>query len=109
MPAVEPYGFWAVAFEGVYVSGRNMNISAPRAIVDSGTTLMGGPRAAVEAIYAAIPGALGQAVDDSSQYWTIPCDWEGVVSLVFGGQAYPMNVTAFASGCKYYIGAMFIA
>ena len=58
-------------------------------IIDSGTTLMYGPPAAVKTFYAAISGS---AVFDSSEgLYSFPCDSVPTVGFSWGGKTWQMS------------------
>lgn len=65
-----PTGYWAIPLEGIHVGGSDLAITADSVIIDSGTSLIGAPAAAVSAIYAQIPGSESISLDGESGYWS---------------------------------------
>lgn len=50
--------YWLIPMDGVWFNGTNVTgSSTPNVAMDTGTTLIGGPPAIIEDIYALIPGA----------------------------------------------------
>ncbi|WFD32042.1 cathepsin D [Malassezia sp. CBS 17886] len=87
---VEPNGYWAVRLGGLYVGGHAVPLQAPSiAVIDSGTTLIGGPTDAVKALYHAIPGS--KEIPESPGYYAYPCKLEPNVSFSFGTRQYGMS------------------
>jgi len=66
--------------------------SAPKgrlvAVLDSGFTLTQVPRYVSDAIYGRVPGA---KFDETSQFWTVPCDSLINVTFMFGGVEIPVH------------------
>ena len=58
------------------------------AIYDTGFTLPQVPRDVSDAIYGRVPGA---SYDTSNGWWTIPCTQEVNLTIVIGGQNYPVH------------------
>ncbi|KAH7102660.1 acid protease [Auriculariales sp. MPI-PUGE-AT-0066] len=92
------YQRWANYLDAVEVNGVNITLpptvvtGAPAgkhvANIDSGTSLVWAPTAAVDAIYKDIPGA--RYFPDQDQY-TVPCMSAPRVALWFGGQRFPIS------------------
>lgn len=58
------------------------------AIYDTGFTLPQVPRDVSDAIYGRVPGA---SFDTTNGWWTVPCDQEVNITIVIGGQKYPVH------------------
>ncbi|KAH9465643.1 hypothetical protein MJO28_007414 [Puccinia striiformis f. sp. tritici] len=69
---VSSQNFWGTELSGIFVDGANVMGSddPPRAIVDTGTSLMLVSDKAAAGIHAKIPGAV---VDPSNGIWRLPC------------------------------------
>ncbi|CAK9786734.1 acid protease [Cutaneotrichosporon oleaginosum] len=91
-------GWWTIPLEGLKVSGQDIDLTLetapyshtggrPAAVIDSGTTLVNGPRAAITEMYAKL-----NATEISNGLFVFPCA-NGVppISLTFGGVAYTMH------------------
>lgn len=118
------------AFPEVTVQGSKVNIptgDSANAAIDTGTTLIGAPKAAVQAIYAAIPnsqsldsvgmngfyGFRTSALAMIAAFLTlnIACSTDVSVSIAFGGKSWPistrdMNIGT-ASGSSLCAGGIF--
>ncbi|KAL1945921.1 hypothetical protein VTO73DRAFT_1923 [Trametes versicolor] len=84
--------FWMLTMTGATVQGKSVTIpsgDAALSAIDTGTTLVGGPTDAVNAIYAAIPGAT--PVPSMAGFWQFPCSTEVQVSFAFGGKSWPIS------------------
>ncbi|KAK2467877.1 hypothetical protein APHAL10511_000172 [Amanita phalloides] len=87
-----PNSFWLLTISQITVGGAKIPIStgsAAVAAIDTGTTLIGGPTADIQAIYNAIPGS--QALDNSGGLYAFPCTTNVSVTMSFGGRAWPIN------------------
>ncbi|KAL1409450.1 hypothetical protein Q8F55_003433 [Vanrija albida] len=77
---------WAVALDGVVVNGQDIAPSRSwNAAVDTGTSHILAPRAAFDAVYAAVPGAFLHGTVP-----LFPCHTPPEVTLTLGGHAYPV-------------------
>jgi len=80
--------------DSVVVNGHEITLSAnvTDAIIDTGTTLVGGPKEVLDVMFANINGsAIGGTVDPSFEgYYLFPCSTANTISLgfKFGGQIY---------------------
>jgi len=79
---VSPAGFWQADMDDVSVEGKSLKLGARDTILDTGTTLMFGPKADVEALHNLINGA-----KFDGQTFTVPCDLKESVALTFGARA----------------------
>lgn len=62
--------YWLIPLSGINVGGKKADISSSvnGAAIDTGTTLIGGPSAAIASVYANIPGS-EQGTGDYEGYW----------------------------------------
>ncbi|ODN83728.1 hypothetical protein L202_01820 [Cryptococcus amylolentus CBS 6039] len=105
--------YWRIPVEHLTVNGNFVNISQPQAAIDTGTTLIGAPPSAVQAIFAQIPGS--QPLDASiagTGYWQYPCNATVPVVFQFGGEKYEMsnqdmNLGSYTSDSSMCTGAFF--
>lgn len=71
------------------------NTSAgPRAAIDTGTTLVGGPSSIISAMYAQIPGSQ-PGTGQYENYYLYPCSTQVNVTLSFGGRSWPVSSDDF--------------
>ncbi|WVQ72157.1 hypothetical protein IAR50_001702 [Cryptococcus sp. DSM 104548] len=113
--------YWRIPLEGLTVNNHSINIatsssgssnlppwlqsinrfrpqdateSDPQACIDTGTTLVGAPPSAVQAVYAQIPGSspLPPWIIGGQGLWQYPCDQNVSVLFQFGGQQYEMSI-----------------
>ncbi|KAI9447160.1 acid protease [Russula earlei] len=85
--------FWLQTVSGVLVNGKSVAIGAAgsnSAAIDTGTTLVGAPTAAVNAIWGAVSGATPLS-GNLSGFWSYPCSTQLTVSLSFGGPSWPIS------------------
>jgi len=94
---VESPNRWTLLLDGLYVSGVSQPLTsqvlgAPSAkivaLIDSGTSYTYADVNTVNALYSSIQGG---SYDNSSGTWSVPCDAEVDVTLVFGGNPYPLH------------------
>ncbi|KAF9792193.1 aspartic peptidase domain-containing protein [Thelephora terrestris] len=94
LPLVENIGkptYWLLNVTAVTVNGKSVTLpSGNVAAIDTGTTLIGGPSAAVAAIYAQIPGS-SQLSGNLAGFYGFPCTTTLAISFSFGGQSWPIN------------------
>lgn len=50
--------YWLIPMDAVRVNGTNVTGSSGSVAIDTGTTLIGGPAAVIQSLYAMIPGAM---------------------------------------------------
>jgi hypothetical protein len=89
--------YWILPMTGLTVRGNNVAIPtgpASFSAIDTGTTLVGGPKDAIAAIYAQIPGSQ-PGTGNSEGFYTYPCDTSVDVSLTFGGKSWPISPADF--------------
>lgn len=83
-------GFWQISGASLLLNGAAVQEDF-QTIIDSGTTIMYGPPAAVKAFYAQIPGST--VYDSDAGYYTFPCDTPPSVSYSWGGANWAINAT----------------
>jgi len=76
-------GFWQISGAEALV-GSTTAVSGFQTIIDSGTTIMYGPPAAVEALYSNVPDS--ELFDAANGYYSFPCSSVPSVSFSWGGQ-----------------------
>jgi len=85
--------FWTLTMSSLTLNGQSITIptgAGALSVIDTGTTLIGGPAAAVENFWRAVPGA--QPLRGSQQgLYIFPCNTNLSVSLSFGGKTWPIN------------------
>lgn len=82
---------WLVPLDTITINGVDLKISAISTAIDTGTSLIGAPQAACDAIYGAIPGASPFNISGATGYYSYPCSAQVKLSFTFGGVAYPVN------------------
>ena len=81
-------GFWQLTGAKAYANGKAV-VSGFETIIDSGTTIMYGPPAAVKKLYAAIPGS---GVFDAEQgFYYFPCNKVPTVAFSWGGKQWKIS------------------
>ncbi|KAI0250116.1 aspartic peptidase domain-containing protein [Lactifluus subvellereus] len=84
--------YWLQTISSVTVNGKTVNIgNTNTAAIDTGTTLIGGPTAAVNAIWGAVPNSVPLA-GNMAGFFTFPCKTQVTISISFGGPSWPINV-----------------
>lgn len=87
-------GYWLITLGGVTVNNSTVDIGdTNKAAIDTGTTLIGGPDAVVESLYAQIPGS--SAVSGADGYYQFPCDTDVNATMTFGSEMYSINSQDF--------------
>ncbi|KAJ6554575.1 acid protease [Mycena capillaripes] len=75
-------GFWQITGAKAKV-GSSTAVSSFETIIDSGTTIMYGPPAAVKKVYAQVAGA--KIFDEENGYYSFPCDTPPEIAFNWGG------------------------
>ncbi|EDR12034.1 aspartic peptidase A1 [Laccaria bicolor S238N-H82] len=104
--------FWLLTMPAITVQGRSVQITTGNAapvVIDTGTTVIGGPTADVNAIWAAVPGSAPFV--SYPGFFTFPCSTSLQVTLSFGGKAWPiseadMNLGQISNGSTRCVGAI---
>ncbi|GAA5881461.1 hypothetical protein JCM3774_005090 [Rhodotorula dairenensis] len=93
--------YWLVRMDQVAVNGTNVTAWATgngeMVAIDTGTTLIGGPKDVISNIYAQVPGARA-ATGAYTGYYSYPCSANVSVGLTFGGVTYNMSTADFNLG-----------
>ncbi|GAA6064457.1 hypothetical protein JCM10212_004441 [Sporobolomyces blumeae] len=89
--------YWVIPMDSVSVNGTNVSTTQQYVAIDTGTTLIGGPRDVVSAIYDQVEGAQA-ATGRYSGYYSYPCDYNASIALTFGGVTYNMSSSDFNLG-----------
>jgi len=95
MPSANPNTFWLLSLSNLTVNGSAVAITTGAlAAIDTGTTLIGGPGADVEAIYNSIPDSTSLG----GGFYSFPCNTPVTISLSFGSHSWPINPSDFNTG-----------
>ncbi|KAG0332241.1 hypothetical protein BG004_001329 [Podila humilis] len=96
---------WKIPFQGVSLSGKNLDLSG-NALIDSGTSLIVVPSKAASVFHEHIPGA----IDAPQVGWILPCNTSvGDLNFTIGGQQFRVpseelvvlfRVPGYAEYCK---------
>lgn len=70
IPLTDTGSYWLIPLSAVKVGGSSVGVSFSAATIDTGTSLIGMPQRAVQAIYAQIPGS---APFQSGGLYSYPC------------------------------------
>ncbi|TCD66301.1 hypothetical protein EIP91_001547 [Steccherinum ochraceum] len=93
MPSGTQPTFWLLEMSAVTVNNNSVSIptgNAALSAIDTGTTLVGGPSQAVQAIFQAIPNSV--ALSGQMQgFFAFPCTANVQVAFAFGGTSWPIN------------------
>ncbi|KAM5530525.1 hypothetical protein V8D89_015802 [Ganoderma adspersum] len=88
-------GFWQLAGAKAYVNGKAV-VTGFETIIDSGTTIMYGPPAAVKKLFASVKGS---GVYDSSQgYYYYPCNSPPTLAFSWGGKQWKISTANLSLG-----------
>jgi cathepsin D len=106
--------YWSLSVSAITVNGKGVTTStgnAALAAIDTGTTLIGGPSADVQAIWAAVPGSVPMTGQNAG-FYSFPCTTTVTVTMSFGGNAWPinpndMNLGQLSQGSTMCQGAIF--
>jgi len=96
MPSGVTPSFWFLELTGVTVQGNSVKITSGNSAIsaiDTGTTLIGGPTADVQNIWAQVPGSTAMA-GNMAGFYEFPCDTNVQISLSFGGgSSWPISTS----------------
>ncbi|KAI0786584.1 aspartic peptidase domain-containing protein [Abortiporus biennis] len=93
MPAATQPTFWLLNLSGATVGGKAISLpssDSPLSAIDTGTTLIGGPSASVQAIYAQVPGSQ-ELTGNMAGFFAYPCTQDISVAISFGGKTWPIS------------------
>ncbi|RPD61879.1 protease [Lentinus tigrinus ALCF2SS1-7] len=88
-------GYWIIGGASAEVDGKSA-VSGFQTIIDSGTSIMYGPPAAVQAFYKAIPNS--KLFDKANGFYTFPCRTPPQVAFNWGGKSWAINEANFNFG-----------
>ena len=85
------FAFWMLGQAEVGINGKSAPLSPFKTIIDSGTSIMYGPQAEVEKVYAQVPGS--QALTGALQgSYSFPCNNAPKISFKWGsGKAWTIS------------------
>ncbi|KAI0251412.1 aspartic peptidase A1 [Lactifluus subvellereus] len=89
--------YWTLPLTSLTVNSASITLpsgTSSYTAIDTGTTLIGGPAAQVNALYAQIPGSAA-GTGNYQGYYTFPCSTTVNVALSFGGKAWPISPDDF--------------
>lgn len=106
--------FWTLPLSSMTVQGNSISLGTGQntySAIDTGTTLIGGPQAAVDAIYSNIPGS-SPGTGNYEGYYSFPCNTKVNVTVSFGGRDWsisPADFTLTQTTGDRCIGAFFVS
>ncbi|KZV73510.1 acid protease [Peniophora sp. CONT] len=83
--------FWLQTLTGLTVNGNSLDLGDANnntAVIDTGSSFIGGPTAAVQAFWAQIDGSLDLSEFGVNGFWGFPCATNVTATLAFGGRAW---------------------
>merc|ERR1711975_163437 len=84
-------GYWEIKMDSFEINGKNM-VDSTKAIVDSGTSLLAVPSAAIKAIAKEVGAKTVLPIPPFNKEYTIDCDSEGpAIDVVLGGNKYTLE------------------
>ncbi|KAH8914448.1 acid protease [Atractiella rhizophila] len=90
--------YWVVPLERMAINGTNLTaVKSTNVAIHTGTTLVGGPAAAIQALYSLIPGS-APATGEFEGYYSYPCNTTVHMSLTFGSRTYNITPDDFNLG-----------
>lgn len=92
-------------------ANNKVSVKNIQSVIDTGTTLIIGDTAHVQAFYDSIPGSADASETYGAGYYTFPCASVPNVSFTFGGQAFSIapslfNLGKVSSGSNQCVGAV---
>jgi len=100
--------FWLLPLQTVQVNGKSATIptgNSALAAIDTGTTLVAGPTAAVQSIFAQIPNSQ-PLTGQMNGFFAYPCSTQVTVELNFGSKSWPISNADFNLGAIDNTGQM---
>jgi hypothetical protein len=94
------------------MQGKTVSLSGVQAAIDTGTTLIGGPEADVQAIYANIPGSR-RMTGVYAGYFEYPCSTDIAMDMTFGSfkvtiRSNDFNIGSYGDDASYCTGGVFV-
>ena len=104
--------YWNIPIKGISMQGKTVSLSGVRAAIDTGTTLIGGPEADVQAIYANIPGSR-RMTGVYAGYFEYPCSTDIAMDMTFGSfkvtiRSNDFNIGSYGDDASYCTGGVFV-
>ncbi|KAH9894313.1 protease [Cubamyces lactineus] len=90
-------GYWQIGDAEALVDGKRA-VSSFHTIIDSGTTIMYGPPAAVKQVYAAVKGS--EVFDAETGFYSFPCATPPALAFTWGGKSWDVNPANLDLGQK---------
>lgn len=95
--AANIYDYWKIPLDAIVVNGNPIPLAkskvatskTPIAVFDTGTSLILGPTADVDAIYSAWGG--GNTSKNAAGQWTVDCLLATSLLVIIGGRPYPVH------------------
>ncbi|KAI5481256.1 hypothetical protein MNV49_004876 [Pseudohyphozyma bogoriensis] len=94
---VQPEGYWMIPLQGLSAQGSDLSVTADAVAIDTGTSLIGAPTTACQAVYEQL-GGQAISLSGSSGYYSYPCSTNVNVTMTFGGVQYSIPSDNFNSG-----------
>ncbi|CAE6437176.1 unnamed protein product [Rhizoctonia solani] len=86
--------YWLIPLTGVGVNGASILNTSVNAAIDTGTTLVGGPSAAIAAIFAQIPNSQ-VGTGDYEGYYLYPCSTSVTITMTFSSRTWSIDPADF--------------
>jgi hypothetical protein len=84
-------GYWEIKMDSFEINGKNM-VDSTKAIVDSGTSLLAVPTAAIKSIAKSVGAKTVLPIPPFNREYTIDCDSDGpAIDVVLGGNKYSLE------------------
>ncbi|KAH9894311.1 protease [Cubamyces lactineus] len=101
-------GYWQIGDAEALVDGKRA-VSGFHTIIDSGTTIMYGPPAAVKQVYAAVKGS--KVYDAETGFYSFPCATPPTLAFSWGGKSWDisfanLNLGQTEPGSSQCVGAL---
>lgn len=90
----EGLGYWGIKMDKLQVNGKDVSLDKDNmVVVDTGTTLIGGPESIVKALYEHIPDAQPAPANmfGGDGYYVFPCSQSFEMKFTFGGKTFTLN------------------
>jgi len=87
-------GFWQISGASIH-TGSATPVTGFQTIIDSGTTIMYGPPAAVKKFYASVTGA--KLFDSTNGFYSFPCSSVPSVSFSWGGKNWAITAAKYVA------------
>lgn len=103
--------YWNIPIADITVQGKSLSLSANRAAIDTGTTLIGGPATDVAKLYAAIPNSR-KMTGVYAGYYEFPCSTDVELTMKFGSHEVlitnkDFDIGTYTTDTNYCTGAVY--